>query len=177
MNPCHMIKSSVKYDFKKPINPNNSAQILTFLNKAKEYILSLQFYNKTKRVIRQRIIINISKKSILECKSKTGFLGFLICIQSLKHLFTTYVTAATITGRTPAYRLSQDHIEKILVLSGDKVVIIIILTHYNLKECTKKNFNHLELRSAFSGNCIPMEYINAHHHVSKILTHRQDFVL
>lgn len=41
----------------------------------------------------------------------------MICIQSLKHLFTTYVTAARITGRTPAlkyiatYRLSQDYIE------------------------------------------------------------------
>lgn len=29
------------------------------------------------------------KKTVVECKSKTGFLGFLICIQSLKHLYKT----------------------------------------------------------------------------------------
>lgn len=153
-------RSSGKYDFKKPISPSNATEILDFLEKAKNYILSLRIYSKIKRTIRDRIIINISKKSIVECKSKTGFLGFLICIESLKHLFINYVISATPALRYIAtYRLSQDHIENFFGVIRRQGGYNNNPNTIQFKALYKRILSHLELRSSFSGNCIPLEHI------------------
>ncbi|KAI5634401.1 transposase protein domain-containing protein [Phthorimaea operculella] len=152
-------KASGDYGYKKPLSTNNQTEIMDFLEQAKNYILSLKIYNKTRWISKKRIILNLSKKRLVECKSKTGFLGFLICIESLKFLFSTYVVGPTPLLRyISTYGISQDHIE---ILFGH------IRRHggYNnnpnviqFKGIYKKLFNHLELRSSFSGNCIQFEH-------------------
>ncbi|KAJ8706872.1 hypothetical protein PYW07_012950 [Mythimna separata] len=79
------------FGFKKPICSQNATEIIQFLDKAKQYILSLKIYSKTKRVVKRRIIFTISKKRLVDCKCKSGFVGFLICIESLKHLYKSLV--------------------------------------------------------------------------------------
>ena len=51
------------FGFKKPICSQNATEIIQFLDKAKQYILSLKIYSKTKRVVKRRIIFTISKKT------------------------------------------------------------------------------------------------------------------
>lgn len=151
-------RASGEYGYKRPLCSQNQANVLHFLEQAKSYILSLKIYNKSRRIVKKRITIHLSKKPLVECKSKTGFLGFLVCIESLKYIYLTYVVGPTPFLRYIAtYRISQDHIE---IFFGH------IRRHggYNnnpnviqFKGIYKKLFNHLELRSSFSGNCMPLE--------------------
>lgn len=120
----------------------------------------MRIYSKTRRNIQKRVVINITKKAIVECKSKTGFLGFLICIQSLKHLFIMYVVSATPSLRYIAtYRLSQDHLESFFGIIRRQGGYNNNPNTVQFKALYKRIFNHLELRSSFSGNCIPLEHI------------------
>lgn len=102
--------------------------------------------------------MTVLKKKIVDTKNKTGFLGFFVCIESLKHLHTTLVEGPRLRY-IATYRLSQDHIE---MLFGA------IRRHggYNnnpnavqLKGILKKNLQHLEMKSSFLGNCLPLEDI------------------
>lgn len=147
------------FGFKKPICPQNASEIIQFLDTVKQYILSLKIYNKNRRQVNRRIVFSITKKNIVECKCKSGFLGFLVCIESLKYLYSSLVVEESRMSYISTYRLSQDHIE---ILFGD------IRRHggYNnnpnviqFKGIYKKIVNHLELRSGFSGNCVPLESI------------------
>ncbi|KAJ8720540.1 hypothetical protein PYW08_006005 [Mythimna loreyi] len=147
-----------KFGFKKPVSSGNAKEIFAFLEKAKKYILELRIYNKNRITRRGHVFMKITKKKLVQCKSKTGFLGFLICIESLKYLYASLVQDEERLSYISTYRLSQDHIE---IMFGD------IRRHggYNnnpntiqFKGIYKKMFNHLELRSAFTGNCIPVEY-------------------
>lgn len=149
-------KSSDLYGMKKPLSLKNANDIIAFLEKAKLYILNLYIFIKYRREVRKRITVKIIKKKIIESKNKTGFLGFLICIESLKHLYTTLVEGQRLRY-IATYRLSQDHIE---MLFGT------IRRHggYNnnpnviqFKGIFKKILQHLEMKSSFLGNCLPLE--------------------
>lgn len=151
-------KSSDLYVMKKPLSLKNANDIIAFLEKAKLYILNLYIFIKYRREVRKRITVKIIKKKIIESKNKTGFLGFLICIESLKHLYTTLVEGQRLRY-IATYRLSQDHIE---MLFGT------IRRHggYNnnpnviqFKGIFKKILQHLEMKSSFLGNCLPLEDI------------------
>lgn len=104
-------------------------------------------------------MFTITKKSIVDCKCKSGFLGFLVCIKSLKYLYSSPIVNDSPLRYISLYRLSQDHIE---------ILLGIIRKHggYNnnpnviqFKGIYKKILNHLELRSGFNGNCIPLESV------------------
>lgn len=84
-------------------------------------------------------------------------MGFFICIESLKHLYT--LVEGQRLQFIATYRLSQDHIE---MLFGA------IRRHggYNnnpnviqFKGIFKKILQHLEMKSSFLGNCLPLEDI------------------
>lgn len=62
------------------------------MSKVKRYILNLEFHIKCRRVVKRkdldpRITLSISKKKIVESANKTGCIGALICIESLKTLY------------------------------------------------------------------------------------------
>ncbi|CAK1602483.1 unnamed protein product [Parnassius mnemosyne] len=77
--------SSGLYGLKKPLSIKNDDEIFAYLEKAKQYILGLKIWIKYRRIYRKRIQMKVVKKNIVETKNKTGFLGFLVCIESLKH--------------------------------------------------------------------------------------------
>lgn len=149
-----------QFAFKRPICPENANSIMTYFEKAKEYISSLCIYNISRRIIQKRIIMKVNKKKLIECKAKTGFLGFLICIESLKHLYTTLVEKEQRLSYIATYRLSQDHIEtffgNIRKHGGHNNNPNVV----QFKGIYKKLLNHLKLRASFTGNCIPLENFN-----------------
>ena len=132
--------------FKKPISNQNCHNILKFLDIAKEYILSLQ----------------VSKDGIkiIDSSRKTGFLGFLICIESVKNLFMRYVKSND-GGLVylPIYKLSQDHTEllfqKICFHGGWNNNP----TARQFSAAYKKLLIHSEIKNSYTGNCIPLEDI------------------
>lgn len=90
-------RNFTRYEYKVPINPNNEINILEFLNEAFLYIQNLKTSNGEK---------------MLESTCKTGFIGFLISIQSLRILYNNLVKNCTpLLKYLPMYKISQDHIE------------------------------------------------------------------
>lgn len=149
------------YGFKRPIDSKSKSQIFAFLDTVKSYILALKFRSQSRRIIKRnhmsRIVIQISKKKLVESANKTGFIGALICIESLKTLYTYIVEDKKMINYLSLYRISQDHLELFFGL---------IRRHggYNnnpnilqFRAAYKKTLNHLELRSSFTGNCIPLD--------------------
>lgn len=100
--------------------------------------------------------MNITKRNIVQSACKTGFVGFMICIESLKYLYSTLVETGSLKYIS-MHRLSQDHLE---LFFG----IIRRQGGYNnnpnvrqFQGIYRKALRHLELRSSFSGNCIPLD--------------------
>lgn len=85
------------YGFKRPIDKKkNKSDIFAFLDEVKSYILQLQYQVQTKRIIKRknqdpRVVISITKKKIVESSNKTGFIGGIICIESIKTIYNYFV--------------------------------------------------------------------------------------
>nr|CAI5824870.1 unnamed protein product [Callosobruchus analis] len=60
-----------RYEYKKGLDCNNASAVFAYLDHCKEYIKDLKTDDTT----------------VLNCRRKTGFLGFLICIDSLQAFY------------------------------------------------------------------------------------------
>lgn len=89
----------------------------------------------------------------------SGFKGLLVCIESLKYLYTTLVQDTKSLKYITTYRLSQDHIE---LLFG---AIRMQCGHNDnpnalqFKGAYRKMLCRMELQLSESGNCVPLEDI------------------
>ena len=84
-------------NFKAPVRASNYQYTKKFLDEANEYIRHLKDGNG---------------KSILTSKRKTGFLGFLMCIDAVEGLAADLVNAENPTLKyLLTYKMSQDHLE------------------------------------------------------------------
>lgn len=88
-------------NFKSAINSRNASEIFSFLNDAKQYILSLNVISK--RTGRMTPIVKSDYKS--------GFLGFIVDIISVEAMYKEYVECRHWMLFFATYRLSQDHLE------------------------------------------------------------------
>ncbi|EZA53572.1 THAP domain-containing protein [Ooceraea biroi] len=82
--------------YKRPINPDNYESVLCKLEECKEYLLNLKFENG---------------QLVVRSNRKTGVLGFLINIESLKMLYQDICDKEQILPYIPLYQISQDHLE------------------------------------------------------------------
>nr|CAH7724979.1 unnamed protein product [Callosobruchus chinensis] len=83
------------YEYKKGINSNNASAIFKFLEQCKDYIKGLK----------------VGNTNVLNCRRKTGFLGFIICIDNLQAFYMEYVIKYQYLSYILTYKMSQDHIE------------------------------------------------------------------
>jgi len=133
-------------DYKAPMQIKNYVAIFSLLDNSKDYILSLRQSQNGPLVLRGN--------------RKTGFLGFLLCIESLKSLFQELV----LSGNSSmlfllTYKFSQDHIElffgKIRSMGGCNNNP----TARQFKTAYKKLMTHNDIQDVIKGNCIPLESI------------------
>lgn len=115
------------YSFKKPISEFNASNIMDFLEHVYKYICNL----------------TLEGNKIIESARKIGFIGFLICIKSVRFLYENYV----ITGNLKflcTYKLSQNHLEyffsSIRARGG-----------FNNNPSARQELKHIT-----TGNCIPL---------------------
>lgn len=156
-------RSLKQFDFGHPLMPGNKTKIFTFLNDAKEYITKLSIKTSRKRTYKetqqQKKITIKTYESVIKTKAYTGFLGMLVCIESLKYVYETLVEQTKELNYIAAYRISQDHIE---LLFG---AIRMHGGHNDnpnarqLKGIYKKLLCHMELKLTETGNCVPLEDI------------------
>lgn len=151
------------YGYKRPLSAKNKDEAFAALEEAQDLILNLSLKVSRKRTYREhqikKKIILKSYAPVLKSQSFTGFLGVLICINSLKALYKTLIESNTMKYIT-TYRISQDHVE---LFFGS------IRMHggFNdnpnarqFKGIYRKLLCHMELKSAESGNCMPVENIS-----------------
>lgn len=148
-------KNMKQYNFKKPINEKNKSEIFAKLTKCENYILNLKTANG---------------QSILDCRKRTGFFGFLVCIASLKDMYKTLCVDDKLLLYMPMYKISQDHIELLFCSirahgGGNNNP-----TARQFKAAMKKILVHTELRDGKQGNCIPLEHISILHFSSNVYT-------
>ena len=134
------------FGFKAPLQLDNYINIFNYLSTAQSYILTLQ---ESK-----------SRALIINSNRKTGFLGFLLCIQSVKLLFEEFILSDRYGLKfLLSYKFSQDHIElffgKIRSMSGcnDNP------TARQFKSAYKKILTHNDIQNVVSGNCLALEDI------------------
>lgn len=96
---------------------------------------------------------------MLDAKCKTGFLGIIVNIESLKIIYHKLIESEKRLLYIPVYKTSQDHLE--LMFSSIRME-----GGFNdnpnvrqLKGAYRKLLCHLELKCLSTGNCVPLEEV------------------
>lgn len=103
------------------------------------------------------IIIRTERKPVLTCKFKIGFLILLICLENVKILFVQLIETNLMKS---TYRHSQVHLEFFFGCIRKTGGYSHYLNVIQFKLAYKKMLNHLEIKSAFRGNCTPLKNLN-----------------
>lgn len=96
-NTKHKINSN---DFKMAISANNEEKIFKFFEEAKTYIQGLEIRNEEGLL-----------KNIVKSKVRTGFVGFIINMESLKNIYNRFVKEHKIVKEIGTFHLGQDPLE------------------------------------------------------------------
>lgn len=131
---------------KQALHPGNIEETKKFLEDTRKYILALR--------TRSQVLICTSNR-------KTGFMGFLCCIQSTVCIYDHYVANAKYLKYFPVYKSSQDHIERLFGYLRSRNGHNNNPTARELYYSMKKIWVHRELHesSSSSGNAIPLDKI------------------
>jgi hypothetical protein len=132
--------------WKVPLQLKNQDKIKAALNSTRIYLSSLKVENEDIQVVK--------------CRRKTGFLGFIICIDSLLNMFDDLVTSPNPALKFLAtYKLSQDHIElffgKIRSMGGWNNNP----TSRQFSAAYKKILVNNDIKDVTRGNCLPIESV------------------
>lgn len=140
-------KNMKQTGLKQPLHPQNIEIVKTKLNEYKAYILSL-------KTSQGQLLINSRKK--------TGFIGFLICIESILTLYEELCTN-NLMKYIPLYKLSQDHLELLFGCVRQHGGSNNNPNVRQFKAALKKILVHADIRNIDSSNCIPLEEISILH--------------
>jgi hypothetical protein len=130
--------------YKRPLQASNWTEVAAFLSTARAYIVSLKESPKG--------------KSMVKSNRKTGFLGFVVCIDSICKLYNSLIVANKMSFIC-TYKFSQDHLEllfgKIRSLGGCN-------NNPSARQfCAayKKLLVHNEIQDVIRGNCLPLQEV------------------
>lgn len=132
------------YGFKKALNSCNVSVIFEYLSMASEYITNLKLQDGT-------LLINSARK--------TGFLGFLGCIEAIKCLYSSLIESKILLF-LPFYKLSQDHLELLFCNIRSHGGSNNNPTARQFIAAYKKILVHVELQNSDKGNCTSLEKIS-----------------
>lgn len=130
--------------YKRPINPDNYELIFSKLDECKEYLSNLKLENG---------------QLLIHSNRKTGFLGFLINIESLKMLYQDICQREQIVPYIPLYQISQDHLEIFFgcIRAFGRQNNNPTVTQF--KAAFKRLLIRAEIKGATTGNCIALDDI------------------
>lgn len=105
--------SNHKDIFKRNLYPGNKRVVFSFLSDMKEYFQKLkveeEYFAKKKKS--KNAIKKFKLMPLLKTRNKCAFRGFIICIESLKSMYTEYIEDKQLLQEIPTYNLLQDIIE------------------------------------------------------------------
>lgn len=141
LNSRHM----AQLHYKKPINPGNKNKVFELLEKTKFYLANIKLSDGTKAIHSPR---------------KTGFIGFSVCIESLKALYKQFVEEEQKLKYLPAYKISQDHLELMFGHIRAHGGCNTNPTARQFQAIFKKLLVKSELRDLNQGNCTALEKVS-----------------
>ena len=133
--------------FKKPICIKNVNEYNQLFHETETYIRSLKLKNR---------------EFLLDSQRKTGFLGCVIGMQSLKGMYNKYVATGKLSYIC-TYKLSQDHLELFFGSIRSSLGRNNNPTLMQFKAAYKKLLLPVELIHSDKGNCIPIQNISVLH--------------
>lgn len=133
-----------KYFFKRPLSPATEKEFFPFLDEMFDYICSLKLVNN----------------SVLVSNRKTGFLGFLICISSLKNFYKKYVVEKQVLKYILTNKLSQDHLELFFGAIRAKGGFNNNPTARQFEAAYKRLLVHTEITGPVTGNVSVLENLS-----------------
>lgn len=134
-----------QYGFKKALTDSNISKTKEFYEHFKNYVSGLLF---------------LDLQPVLTSKRKTGFLGFIIALESTLKIFDKFVTQEKILCFLPVFKCSQDHLERFFGMVRLQCGCNNNPTCRVFRSAYKKILIHNEVRDRGIGNCIPLEQIH-----------------
>ncbi|XP_049764466.1 uncharacterized protein LOC126092781 [Schistocerca cancellata] len=137
-------------DFKQALNTANFSAVEGFLLKAQRYIKELT------------VGPNPQAMRVVDSNRKTGFIGFLVRISSVLHMYSKVVGTQTHTPLLkflPLYKCSQDHLEMFFSAIRSRGGWNNNPTAHQFVAAYKRLLIHSEIRGSERGNCITLEDI------------------
>lgn len=129
----------------KPISIETFSEIITKVKDCAEYIRELSLPD--------------GQQNILHSRVKTGFLGFLVNIQSMIQVYKFACVENNMLKYIPMYKISQDHLELIFESIRSQGGYNNNPTIIQFKSALKKLIIHIDIREKSTGNCINLEDI------------------
>lgn len=142
-----------KYKYKAAIFSGNEELMFNRLKLIKKYLLGLTY----------------GERSILLSGRKTGFLGFLINIESITELYETYIkTNNPKLNFLSTYKLSQDHLEIFFSAIRSRGGHNNNPTAKQFENSYKRLLVHVEVKGADTGNAVALDMTQVLHCGSQI---------
>lgn len=123
--------------FKAPLRQQNAASCKSFFHKAEEYIRGLK---------------DASGRPVTDGLKKTGFVGLIICMQSVDALFDEFVATKKLKYLL-THKMSQDHLETFFGCVRGKGGYNNNPTACQFRAAYKRLLIHTEVMSSDAGNC------------------------
>lgn len=130
-----------KYIYRKPLSDKNKEFIFSFLNECREYILGLKLNNV----------------AICRTNRKTGFLGFLICIESLRNYYSQVIEQKKLLKYILTYKFSQDHIETFFSSIRSRFGMNNNPSARQFEHCMKRLLVRHEVKGSKFGNAVELD--------------------
>ncbi|KAI5744908.1 hypothetical protein M8J76_006466 [Diaphorina citri] len=141
-------RSPKSYGTKKALSEYNFEAVKSFFVEMLGYITGLK---------------NMDGSHIVNSNRKTGFVGFMVCIQSTLGIYEDLIQKQKKLVYLPMYKFSQDHLELLFSKIRSKGGWTNNPTATQFVSALKKIIVATELRDVKSGNCIPREQISILH--------------
>lgn len=125
--------------FKAPLRKQNENCWKSHFDEARRYITALK---------------DPAGRPVLESPKKTGFLGFIVCMQSIEHIFDHLVVHGSMTYIL-THKMSQDHAETFFGGVRGRGGFNNNPTAAQFTAAYKRLLVHTEVSSSSAGNCSP----------------------
>jgi len=137
-----------KSQYKKPLKRENESDIFNFIDDSIKYLQSLNC----------EIGIDSSKTIVPVIKStrKTGFIGLIISLQSIKNMFIDTVKTKELDFLL-TYKMSQDHLEMFFSAIRSRGGFNNNPTALQFESSFKRLLVHTEIMTSSGANCVVMD--------------------
>lgn len=158
-------KNKFGYGYKKPIYDVTEKKYFDLFEEVESYFKNLSIVEIRLRRKKKNPELNFNrkietKKSILTSINKTGFLGFLLAINSFKGIYDDLVKNEKLLDYVATYKFSQDHLEMFFSAIRSRGGFNNNPSASQFASAYKRLLIHSEIKPSKYANAVPLESFN-----------------